>query len=109
MTITQGDSYPIYIQLLSDGLVIKPYMVKEVEICVGSAWRKLFSSGEVQFDTSTQQWYIYPTQQETLDLQENQSYEITARIKTESNGVVEVCAVRCGRITVNDGESNEVI
>lgn len=108
MTIMQGDSYPIYIELTQEGNVLPPGMVAELEICVGEQLRKLYSEKEVCFDTESSRWYIHPKQAETLALQPS-SYPVFARIRYQNAGTEEVVGLKIGQITVRDGISEAVI
>ena len=108
MTIMQGDSYPIYIELTQDSEILMPEMIAELEICVGEQLRKLYSSGDVKFDREYGQWYIYPTQAETLALQPG-SYQVFVRVRYKNTETEEVVGVRVGRITVTDSISEVVI
>jgi len=68
MTITQGDTYPIYIDLFQDDQTLTPDLIKDLEICIGKTVHKSHLRGEIQFDAQTQRWWIWPTKDETLAL-----------------------------------------
>ncbi len=108
MTIMQGDSYPIYVELAQDGVPLTPEMVEELEVCVGDQLRKLYSKGEVLFEANTNQWSFNPQQSETLDLSVG-SYAVDIRIKYKDSGSGEVFGFRIGKIHVTDSNSEEVI
>ena len=108
MTIMQGDSYPIYIELTQDGDVLVPEMISELEVCVGDKLRKTYSNGEVKFDKEKNQWYIHPTQEETLGLNPD-SYPVYVRVRYKNTAMEEVVGLRVGRITVTDSISEAVI
>lgn len=107
MTIMQGDSYPIFIELTQGGYTLTPDMVEDVEICVGESLSFKASAGEVGYDENLEKWYIRPTQAQTLAMDAD-SYEVIARVKY-TNDPADVKGVKCGRITVTDTHSTEVI
>lgn len=81
MTIMQGDSYPIMINLVHDGDVpLTPEMVEDVEIAVSNALLLRKSAGEVYHDPIEDVWYIHPTQEQTMKLPAG-SHELVARVK----------------------------
>ena len=43
-------------------------MISDIMFCIGSDFVKTMSIGGVEFDASTGRWFIFPTQEETLDL-----------------------------------------
>lgn len=106
--IMQGDSYVVFIQLTVDQQTLTPEMVEDVEICVGEALRKTCSGGGVGFDSSSQMWYIRPTQTETLAMAAD-VYEVVARVKFCDGDSSDVIGIRVGRIMIQDGKSEEVI
>lgn len=108
MTIMQGDSYPIYIELVQDGKRLTPEMVADVEVCVGNKLRKLYTEDEVFFEDSTNRWYIYPTQEETMELPVDE-HTVIARIRYKNVGKDEVVGVNLGKIKVTDSISEEAI
>lgn len=81
MTITQGDSYPILINLVHDDDVpLTPEMVEEVEISISNALFLRKSKDEVFYDSVEKQWYIHPTQEQTFALDAG-NHEMVARVK----------------------------
>lgn len=82
MKIMQGDSYPIPIDIMQDGVVITPEMVEDVEITVGAEIRKLYSTGGITFDAGT--WYFLLTQQETFSM--SGSNDVVCRLKYPVSG-----------------------
>ena len=78
VTITQGESYPIYITLRQDGRILTPELVADVKICIGN-FHKTLSEGGVQFDAENQRWWIKPTQEETMSIPAA-SYMATAHV-----------------------------
>lgn len=108
MKIMQGDSYAIPIRLTQGGYALTPEMVDEVEISVGEALIKKFTAGGVVYDKASQQWYIRPTQAETLALEAGENYQVIARVKYK-NVPADVKGVNIGSIDVEDTFSTEVI
>lgn len=114
MKIMQGDSYPIYIELMQDGTYLTPEMVADLEVCVGTdrrnskTLRNLYSKGEVYFEQDTQRWYIHPTQQETLSMPIG-ACEVIVRVKYNDDSKDTVIGVPVGWIHVGDNISKEVI
>lgn len=105
MVIMQGDSYPIEITLKLNGSVLTPDMIDEIEICVGSGIRKLYTNGEVVYKDG--QWYFRLTQEETLGMDEG-SFEVISRVKFP-NQPPDVEGKRAGRIEVRETHSKEVL
>lgn len=81
MTIMQGDAYPILINLVHDNDVpLTPEMVEEVEIAISNALFLRMSDGGVYYDTVEGNWYIHPTQEQTLALDPG-GHDLVARVK----------------------------
>lgn len=108
MKIMQGDSYPLYFKLTIDGDILTPHMISELEICIGNSMRKLYSKDEVKFDLDTNSWYIWPTQDETLEMEIGQ-HSVVVRIKYRNSTKNQVQGYQIGRINVIDTISEEVI
>lgn len=108
MTIMQGDSYPIFIELTHSKSPLTPDMVEEIEVYVGETLRKLYSTKGVMFDETTSRWYIHPSQQETLNLEAG-SHAVTVRIRYSGLNYEDVVGMNVGRINVIDGVSEAVI
>lgn len=106
--IMQGDSHVMFFELKRSGVVVTPDTVSEIEITVGSALRKLYSSGDVGYDWNRKQWYFYPTQEETLSM-EPDGYEVQARIKYPNGQYSPVKGITIGRIVITEAQSKEVI
>lgn len=104
----QGDSYALLINLTQMGTVLTPDLVADIEVSIGETIRKTASAGEVEFDTTEQQWYIRPTQEETLSLEPG-VYEAIARIKYSDTDDSDVKGINIGRIIITDSLSMEVI
>ena len=107
--IRQGDSYPILINVKQEGVPLTPSMVDEVEVSIGSALRKTYTSGGVGYDPSLSRWYIFPTQQETIDLEAG-DYEVMVRVKYKTNSSLPyVQSDPADRIVVLESPSKEVL
>ena len=108
--LMQGDSYPVFVALnIKDtGELITPDLVSDVEICVGSALRKTYASGEVFYDDNEQEWYFVPSQQETFAM-EPESYEVQARVKFPNGSYSPVKGIKVGTIIILEANSSEVI
>lgn len=108
MKIMQGDEYDIYINLKQDGNALKPNMVDDIEVSIGTDIRKTYSNETVLFDSREMKWYIRLTQQETLAMEVGQ-HQVYGRIKY--NGVPEsdVVGIRLESIVVMPTTSQEVL
>lgn len=84
LTIKQGDSYGILLNLSQDGQVLVPDMVNDIEVCIGETLRYSAVDGGVKFDTNTNKWYIWPTQDETFSLEEG-THKVEIRVKYKNN------------------------
>lgn len=107
-TIMQGDSYPVYIDLLQDGASLKPFMIDDLEVYVGESLRKTYSGGGVQFDEATLRWYIRPSQEETLGLEEG-VHNVVVRVKYKGQPESDVKGEQIDRLKVRAGVSREVL
>ena len=65
LTITQGDSYPVFCEIMQDGHILTPEMVEDLEISVGNIWSFSASCKTLAFDETSSQWYFWPTAEET--------------------------------------------
>lgn len=99
ITIRQGDSYPIFITLNQDGYVLTPEIVQDIKVCIGESFHKTYSEGGLQFDPSRNQWYIWPTQEETLAMEEGRS-TVCCHIKYHNGSVI---AKDIDRVNVTPG------
>lgn len=104
----QGDSYPVFIKLTVNEQTLTPDMVAEVEVSVGAELRYLYSAGQVQFDAELGQWFVLPTQAETLSLDVD-SHEVQARVKFPNDAYSSVKGVSTGYINIIDATSEEAI
>ena len=80
MIITQGESYPIYIRLWQDGQTLTPAMISALKVCIGGYLSKTYGSGEVKYDPDQEEWYIWPTEEETLNLPDG-SHAVCCHVK----------------------------
>lgn len=108
ITLMQGDSYPVLIDLTQNGVNLTPEMVDDVEICIAEYLRKTYVQDGVGYDTELQKWYIRPTQQETLNLPEG-SYDVIARVKYRNQPQADVKGIPIGRMKILGTFSEEVL
>ena len=107
-TIMQGDSYPIPITLHQDGVILKPFMIEDLEVCVGDNLRKTFLSNGVFFNEETMQWTFRLSQQDTFSMDEG-VHDVYVRIKYLGQPESDVHGERIDRIRVIAGKSREVL
>ena len=103
MKIMQGDSYPIPIDIMQDGVAITPEMVDEVEITVGKEIRKTLSQGGVTFEDGS--WYFLLSQQETFSLSGTQP--VIVRLKYPVTGYT--LGIRAGVLSSEDIDQKVVL
>lgn len=109
VSIMQGDSFAVFLNLMQDGAVLTPDLLNELEIFVGDALRFSYSEGTVKYDSSSQQWYIWPTQKQTFDLEEG-SYKVEVRVKYKDDEATSVKGYTIAdRIKVVSAVSREVL
>lgn len=108
MRIMQGDEYDVYIDLKQDGIALKPNLVDDVEICIGSTIRKTFQNASVLFDNKELKWYIRLTQQETLGMEEGQ-HQTIGRIKYKGAPQSDVVGIKLESFVVMPTTSREVL
>lgn len=106
ITIMQGDSYPLFLNLQQDGQLLTPAMVEDLEICVGDALRFTKSEGTLNYDPSKKMWYFWPTQEETFEMEG--IYDIYVRAKYP-NTPPQVYGYKLDKIKVTDTQSEEVL
>lgn len=68
ITLKQGESFRIYINLTQDGMALVPELIDDIMFCIGGDFNKSYSGGGVRFDTASNRWYIFPTQEETVNM-----------------------------------------
>ena len=109
-TIMQGDSYPIYIDLLQDGSPLKPHMIDDLAVYVGESLSKTYSGGGVAFEHTTSRWYIRPTQAESFALEEG-VYDVIVRVKYKNQPESDVKGEEIDRLRVRAfrGGTQEVL
>lgn len=107
--IKQGDSYAIFVNLAQDGKVLTPSMVDDLEVSVGEALRFCYLDGSLHFDTQTNHWYIWPTQEQTFSMEEG-SYKVEVRAKYKNQEESDVRGYDLeDRIKVRRSASREVL
>lgn len=108
ITLMQGDSYPIYIELRNNNSILEPHMVDDVEICVSDQLRKVYSEDGVGYDSERQKWYIRPGQKETLEMSDG-IHEVIARVKYRNQPQADVKGIIVGKIKIIGTFSEEVL
>ena len=103
MKIMQGDSYPIPVDIMQDGVVVTPEMVEDVEITVGTEIRKLYSAGDITFENNT--WYFLLKQQETFSM--SGSKEVVCRLKYPITGYTH--GIKAGNLSVAEIKQKVVL
>lgn len=106
ITMLQGDSYPIFLNLKQDGNLLTPAMVADVEICVGEEIRYTLSGGTVYYDAEKAVWYFWPTQEETLGAEG--AMDVFIRIKYP-NLPAQLLGVKAGKIIFRGASFKEVL
>ncbi|MGM9589407.1 MAG: hypothetical protein ACI3V0_04440 [Faecousia sp.] len=109
LTIMQGDSYPVFINMTQDGTILVPDMIDNLEIHVGSDLRFAFSDGTIHFDENTKRWYIWPTQEQTFALSPG-VHKIEMRVKYHNQNTTNVKGTTItDKIKINEATSREVL
>lgn len=109
ITIKQGDSRIIWFNLKVNGVPLTPDMVEDIEIYVGEDLRLTASSGEVKYDTGSQRWFIWPTQEQTFALDEG-SHKVEIRRKYRNGTSENVIGYELAeKIKVKGATSREVL
>lgn len=106
ITIMQGDSYPLFLNLHQDGKLLTPSMVEDMEVCVGDVLRFTKSEGTLGYDEAKKMWYFWPTQEDTF-LMEGM-YDVYVRPKYP-NTPPQVYGYKVDKIKVIYTESREVL
>lgn len=107
MKIMQGDSCRVPIEISQDNVTITPYMLADVEVCVGENVRKTYSSGDVVYDDNTGHWYIRLSQEETFGMDGTQ--EVIVRVKYKGAPYADVVGYKAGVINATETISKEVL
>ena len=108
ITIKQGDSVAIFLDLTVNGQTLTPDMVDDLEVYVGEDLGYYYRNGGVKFDNATQRWYIWPTQEETFNLDEG-SYKVEIRPKYRDQHVTVKGYELDDKIKVKRTASREVL
>lgn len=108
ITMMQGDSYPVFIELKQGETKLDPSMVDDVEICIAEQLRKVYSEGGVWYDSETEKWYIRPSQKETLEMHEG-AHEVIARVKYRNQPQADVKGINVGKVKIIGTFSEEVL
>ena len=107
ITIMQGDSWPIYMNLTQSGKTLTPDLIDDLEICVGDNWRFSYEEGTALFDEKTKRWYIWPTQNDTFSMEPG-SYKPQIRAKYKNQKQVYVKGqIASDSIKVTEAKSRE--
>ena len=90
VVIKQGDSRAIFFDMKVNGATLTPDMIENLEIYIGQELRLTYQEGGVKFDSNSQRWYIWPTQEQTFKLEEgNHPVEIRRKYKnTDMDNVI---------------------
>lgn len=83
ITIKQGDSCGIFLNLKQNDQPLLPSMVDDLEVYIGETLRLTAVEGTVKFDTSSSRWFIWPTQEQTFALEEG-AHKVEIRAKYKS-------------------------
>lgn len=109
VTIKQGDSCGIFLNLVQNDTVLLPSMVDDIEIYVGESLRLSAADGGVKFDPDSQRWYIWPTQEQTFSLEEG-THRVEVRVKYKNQNTTNVKGYDLDdRIKVRGSVSEEVL
>lgn len=109
VTIMQGDSYPVFINLTQNGAILTPDMIDNLEIYVGADLRFAFTEGTVHYDESTKRWYIWPTQAQTFSLEPG-IHKVEMRIKYHNQNTTNVKgSTVADKVKVTEAVSREVL
>lgn len=109
VTIMQGDSYPVFINLTQNGMVLVPDMLENLEIHVGADLRFTYAEGTVHYDEGTKRWYIWPTQEQTFSLEPG-IHRVEMRIKYHNQNTTNVKgSTVTDKIKVTEAVSREVL
>lgn len=104
MKMMRGDSYPIPVDIMQDGVMMTPDMVADIEISVGSGIQKRMSDGEVIYEDG--QWYFRLSQEESFAMEDDNTVYVRVVYPGEPSDVVGTTA---GRIAALETGSSEVL
>lgn len=109
VTIKQGDSCGIFLNLKQNGTVLLPEMVDDIEVYIGEDLRLTAVEGEVKYDSNSKRWYIWPTQEQTFALEEG-THKVEIRVKYKNQATTNVKGYDLiDRIKVRGSASKEVL
>lgn len=108
MKIRQGDSYALDFDLKQNGVPIKPTMVDDIEIYIGTSVRKTYAGGQLNFDSKSTKWYLRMSQEETFGMEAG-THEVEGRVKYKGVPYSDVVGVKLGTIIVIASTSREVL
>ena len=101
-SIMQGDQYGIVFNITdSEGAVIQPEMVGDIEIVLGQVIKK-YSADELYYEDG--HWLFPITQNETFEL--NYPQESQVRVKFMDGTVI---GAKIGKIDITESRSKEVL
>ena len=106
ITIMQGDSYPIYVNLNQDGKNLTPDMVEDLELCVGEIWNYRYSAGTLSYDFGRKKWYFFPTQEDTINAEGSHAIYVRPKYYGDPS---EVYTYKIDRLTVVQTDCKEVL
>lgn len=105
--ITQGESWPVEIDILLNGQALTGADVADVEVSIGEFLTKSCSEGGVEFNEELGCWQMTPTQKETMSLPEGY-HKVQIRVKYK-NDPAHLHTRPAGMIRVIRGFSREEI
>lgn len=85
--LKKGESYRIYLNLEQDGMPLLPEMIDDLKVCIGNRFHKTFRAGGVSFDLEKKQWLIFPTQEETIKMNEG-VFHLCCHVKYPDSSVI---------------------
>lgn len=109
VTIMQGDSRAIFLNLTQNGSPLTPDLIDDLEVSIGDILQFAFAEDRVKFDAGTSRWCIWPTQDETFSLDEG-SYKVEIRVKYHNMNTTNVQGYTLNdKIKVKPALSREVL
>ena len=109
ITIMQGDSYPIFLNLKQNDAPLTEDYLDDLEVYVGENLRLTYAEGTVKYDKPSKRWYIWPTQEQTFNMEVgNQEVEIRVKYKTRNTINVKGHTI-IDKIKVKRAKSREVL
>ena len=107
--IMQGDSRAIFINFTVNGSTLTPDMIDDLEVMVGEELRFAYSEDTVKYDASRNRWYIWPTQDQTFNLDEG-SHKVEVRVKFHNQNTTNVKGYTIDdKVKVKGAQSREVL